>query len=184
MDQTELIAGDSLSFPVAGGDYPASAGWVLSYLLVPRFTAGSPPQITISSTADGSDFQVAVAASITSGWAPGDYTWYQRVIKGGTEKYTVAEGQLTIKPNPEALAAGYDGRTPVRKALEQLRSAYYEYVSSNGTKQSYRIGEREMTFRSTGDIIKQITYLEQKVAEEDAMAGRTQKVGRRIHSRI
>lgn len=167
MQQQELVAGDSLNFPTSGGAYPASSGWVLSYLLVPRVSTGPgvPPNITFEATADGSDFDVAIAATTTANWTAGDYTWYRRVNRGG-EKYTVGEGQLTIKPNPESLAAGYDGRSQAEKALDEAQAAYSTYTTSRGTTRRYRIGDREMEFSSSTDIVKLINYWKLEVKRE------------------
>lgn len=178
MQQQELVAGDSLNFLTAGGAYPASSGWVLKYRLVPRTVGNSA--IDLTATAEGDDHRIAVAAATTAAWAADDYTWTVRVEKSG-ERYTLEHGQLVVKPDPATMAAGYDGRSSARKALDDARTAFYAW---NPTQRRYKIGEREMEFNSAGDILKKIKQLEQEVLAEDVMAGRTEKVGRRIHSRI
>lgn len=178
MQQQELVAGDSLNFLTAGGAYPASSGWVLKYRLAPR--TGANTAIDITATAEGDDHRVAIAAVSTSSWAADNYTWVSWVEKAG-EVYTVDNGQLVVKPNPRTLPAGYDGRSGARRALDEARTAFYAW---NPTQRRYKIGDREMEFNSTGDILKKIKQLEQEVLAEEVMAGRTEKVGRRIHSRI
>jgi hypothetical protein len=179
MDQQELIAGDSLNFPVTTPDHPASAGFVLHYRLAPLAAGGGQP-IDITATAEGAKHRVAVAASVTADWAPGEYNWARWVDKAG-EIYTVGDGQVTIKPNPRTMAAGYDGRSLARKALADARAAFAAW---SPTQRRYKIGEREREFQSPADIIKVITYWEQQVESEDIMAGRAEKIGRRIYSRI
>ena len=93
----------------------------------------------------------------------------------------VDQGQLVVKPDPFTVAAGYDGRSTARKALEDARTALAAW---NPTRRKYRIGDREMEFASTADIIKLITWWEQQVSREDVLAGRAENVGRRIFSRI
>ena len=178
MQQQELVAGDSLNFLTSGGAYPASSGWVLKYRLVPRTVGNAVQELT--ATAEGSDHRIAVAASSTSGWSADNYTWTSWVEKSG-EVYTLEQGQLTVKQNPRTASAGYDGRSSARKALDDARAAFYAW---NPTQRRYKIGEREMEFASTGDILKKIKQLEQEVLAEEVMAVRAEKVGRRIHSRI
>lgn len=179
MQQT-LVAGDSLNFATSTPDYPASAGWVLKYRLVPRASGAA---IEITATADGDDHRVLVAAATTAAWTAGAYGWAAWVEKAG-EQYTVDSGQITIASNPRTVAAGTDLRSEARKALDDLRTAYATYMASNATVASYQIADRQRTFRSAGEFIKLITYYEQQVAKEDALAGRAEKIGRRIFSRI
>ncbi len=166
MQQQDLIAGDSLNFAVSVSKYPPSSGWVLTYRLVPR-NPGSLP-IDFAASADGDEFVVAVPASTTAEWAPGAYTWASWVDKAG-EQYTVTQGQITIQPNPRNAAAGYDGRSQARKALDDARTALAAWQP---TQRRYKIGEREMEFRSTSEIIELISYWEIQVQREDRAARR------------
>lgn len=176
--QQELVAGDSLNFLTTVKDYPASDGWVLKFRLAPR-TAGNSA-IDLTAVAESADFRTTAAASTTAAWSPDSYSWTSWVEKSG-EVYTVASGQIVVKQNPRTAPAGFDGRTGAAKALDDARTALYAF---NPTRKRYKIGEREMEFNSTAEILKHITFLEQQVAKEDVLAGRAEKVGRRIHSRI
>lgn len=175
--QPQLTAGDSLLFSVAGGSYPASSGWVLTHLLVPRVGTGV---VTIPSIASGDDFEIAVPATTTAGWAAGEYSWFRRVERAG-EKYTIEQGQLTIRPNPESLNGTFDGRSQARKAVDELRAALAAW---SPIQRRYKIGEREMEFNSSAEIIKLLTWWEQQVAAEERLAGRASQPSRRIFSRI
>ena len=179
--QQELIAGDSLNFLTSVADYPASAGWVLKFRLVPRTAGGTP--IALTAIAEGDDHRTAVAAATTAAWAPDSYGW-SSWVELGAEQYTVQSGQIVVRPNPRIVAAGTDLRSSARKALEDAKAAHHAYVASNGMSASYKIGDRERVFRSVGEIIKLINYLEQQVATEEVLAGTRQELGRRIHSRI
>ncbi len=170
MQQQTLVAGDSLNFLTGGGAYPASAGWVLKYRLVPRTAGGTP--IDITAAAEGDDHRVAVAASTTSSWGADAYTWASWVDKAG-EVYTVDRGEISIKPDPRAMAAGYDGRSQARKALEQARAAFATFSETGGKTRRYRIGGREMEFNSPVEIVKVISYWQVEVnreARNDALA--------------
>ena len=167
MQQQELVAGDSLNFLTAGGAYPSSSGWVLTYRLVPR-TAGASV-ITLTGTVEGDDHRFAIAAATTAAWVAGDYTWISRVEKAG-EKYTLETGQLVVKPNPENLAVGYDGRSLARKTLDDLYAAKAAWDASSGRTRRYKIGEREMEFNSEADLLQKTFFWENKVAAEDTAA--------------
>src|SRR3712207_4291703 len=111
--QSTIVAGDTLKFKKSLSEYPASAGWALSYRLVPR----SGSVITINATTDGDSFLVNVAASTTANYAAGPYEWNAYVTKAG-ESYTIESGRLTIKPDPRQMVAGTDTRSHARKTLE------------------------------------------------------------------
>jgi hypothetical protein len=160
MQQNEVVAGDSLNFTVAGGAYPASAGWVLTYRLVPRAVGA---EINFNATASGDDFVVALDAAATENWAAGAYTWWQRVEKAG-EKYTLGQGQLTVRPNPATLTGGFDGRSEAVKALEEAKAARASWITSGGRIASYQIAGRTMTYKSAIEIDREIRFWEGEVA--------------------
>lgn len=160
--QQDLIAGDSLNFLTAGGDYPASAGWVLIYYLTPR-SAGS--NITITATAEGDDHRVAVAGSTTANWTPGAYGWAARVERAG-ERYTLERGQITIAANPATLTAGTDTRSVAEIALENVQ-AFLRGQATAGVLR-YKINGREIERYSMADLI----VLEGKLQAEVAAARR------------
>lgn len=178
MLQQQLIAGDTLSFVTAAPGYPASSGWTLKFRLVPRAAGGTP--IELGSVPEGDDHRTQVTALLTAGYAAGEYGWWSWVEKGA-EKYSLQSGQITIQPDPRTAAAGVDLRSLAQKALADARAALAAWQP---TKRRYRIGDREMEFNSTADIITLITYWEGQVLAEDVAAGRTEKIGRRIYTRI
>lgn len=164
MQLDTLIAGDTLSVLVSLADYPASAGWVLKYRLVAR-TAG-PAAISITATAENDDHRVSVAAGTTAAWTADNYSWASWVERAA-EKYTVAAGQLVIQPDPRTLAAGYDGRSQARKALDQAKAALAAWTP---TQRRYAIAGREMEFNSPSAIQDVINYWERQVVIEDRKA--------------
>lgn len=160
MHQQTLIAGDSLNFVTATPDYPASAGWVLRYCLVPRTVGGTA--ITLTSIAEGDKHRVQVAATVTAIWVADNYTWTDWV-ELGLEKYTVEHGQIVIRPDPRTAAAGYDGRSVAEKALADVQAAFAAWTP---TVRKYRIGEREREFNSKADVVGAIHFWQQEVAKE------------------
>ena len=111
-----LRAGDTASWSRQLPDYPASAGWVLSYVLV---KAGA--QINITATASGSDHAVEVATGSTAAWAAGSYAYQERVSLSG-KTYTVGTGNITILPSFAAATSGLDARSHAEKTLAALEA--------------------------------------------------------------
>jgi hypothetical protein len=155
-----LTLGDTLNFTTTVTGYPASEGWALKYVLVPR--ASGPTPITITTTADGDDHVAQVPASTTTGWTDGAYSWHSWVEKA-SEKYSVASGSITLLPDPRS-ATVLDTRTPARVALDQAQAAFRSWTP---TMRSYTIGGRSMTFNSTADILQVIDRLKADVQREE-----------------
>lgn len=115
----KLTMGDTWTWTRPGGDYPASAGWTLTYYLS---TPGGAAVKTIVAAAAGGDFLVTVTAAnsaSTANWAPGLYNWFARVTKG-TESYTVGSGKLRIAPDPLTAIAT---QTHAEKCLTTIEGA-------------------------------------------------------------
>ncbi len=161
-----IVAGDTLTHTVTLTDYPASAGWVLSFRLAPR---GPGAAATFNAAADGDDHVVTVAASTTASWAPGDYTAAAWVTLA-TERYSVASesGQVRIWPNPATIGAGADTRSQAEKALDDARAAFAAW---SPTTRSYVIGGRQMQFNSPSEIVTVIDHWSREVQREQRAAG-------------
>ena len=111
----KVAAGDTWTWTRDGGDYPASAGWVLTYYF-------SLPGGTVkdqAATASGPDFTVTIAATTTKDWAPGLYGWTARVAKG-SEAYTVGTGRMRVQPDPSTAASTF---SHAEKCLAQIEAA-------------------------------------------------------------
>lgn len=180
MMQTEMpstiTAGDTLRFTRSLPDYDP-ATWTLSYALV-----NTNGQITFSAIDNGDGTHlIDVQASTTAGWAPGEYDW-QAYVSDGTDRLTVEQGRVTILPDFSAQTAGYDGRLFWQKHLDDLKSAYQAFVESGGIRQSYKINDRSMQFKSAEEIIKMISCAQQQLAIEEARAGRRRR--RKIMTRF
>lgn len=178
--QTSLNAGDSLSLLVSGGTYPPSAGWVLKMSLVPR-VAGTAVIITAST--EGSDYRLQAGKSVTTSWAPGQYAWAQWVEKGD-EAHTLDQGQISIQPDPRTMAVGTDTRSQAVKALEACKTALADFRAGKGLKRRYKIGEREMEFTSTTEVLREIKFWQNQVDAEEVAAGRKSSRAGVIKARI
>lgn len=160
-EPTRCVAGDTITWKKSLPEYPASAGWVLSYRLI-----NAAGRIDISSVADGGDHLVIVVASTSSTYAPGDYSWSAAVTRG-VERYTIATGSLTIRPDLSAQSTGYDTRTVARKALDAVDAALLAF-GDKAFQQEYEIGDRRMRFRSHGEFLQLRDRLRNEVRAEES----------------
>lgn len=180
----ELIAGDTLSFSTTTLGYSAADGWELKFRLVP-VGAGTPIDLdTIPDSEDMDRHLCQKPPAVTALWAAGAYSWVSWVERAG-EVYTISEGQITIKPDPRTLVAGYDNRSLAVKTLEDLKAAYSGWTTSKGNTRRYRIGDREREFKSVADIITDIRFWEQEVQREAQAQARAtgQPTGNRFYIR-
>ena len=69
LEPSRVTAGDTITWLRSLADYPASAGWVLSYTLI-----NSAAKISITATASGADHLVTVAAATSAAYTPATYT--------------------------------------------------------------------------------------------------------------
>jgi len=161
---TTATAGDTLSFLTALAAYPANAGWVLTYKLVP--IAGNP--YTLTCTAEGDAHRATASAATTAAWAPGRYTVVGTVAKAG-ERYTVEQGTLTLAADLAAISIGLDTRSPACQALEAADEALRTYGAMAYTR-TIQIGDRTKQFATAGEFLAYRSRLQAEVAREDARA--------------
>lgn len=161
IEPASIAAGDTLRFDRELRDYPASAGWQLSYTLI-----NATGKITFSAAAVGDTHAVTVAASITAQWAAGDYAWRARVSKAG-EVYTVGEGRMAVR----AAWAGssHDARSHARRTLDAIE-AMLEGRASNAAME-YEIAGRRLRYIPVPELLQLRGHYRAEVAREEAAAG-------------
>lgn len=157
---TSLVAGDTAAWTESLADYSAAAGWTLHY----RIVNGASTH-TFDASASGSSFAVSLTAATTSKWAPGTYQLVGWVTKA-SERYTVSNTQLTVKPDLAA-AKAYDGRSSAAIALAAVEDALKAY-GAKAWMQSYAVGDRTQTFRSPGEFMSFRSKLKAEVEREQA----------------
>jgi hypothetical protein len=157
IEPTSLVAGDTLKFTKSLGDYPASDAWVLTYTLV-----NSANRYTFAATASGDDHAVTVAATTTASYAPGEYDLRGQVSKAG-EVYTVATGQITVRPS---FASATDGRSSAKKTLDAINA--YLADTNNLAAASYEIAGRRLSRYTLADLLALRSAMETDVSREQA----------------
>src|SRR5947209_12607599 len=120
----QITAGDTATWLKTLQDFPASEGWTLTYALIMRAAAGPDAPYTFNAVASGNDYLVNVAAGVTVGWKPADYSVQAYVVGSGAfagQRYRVWEGTITVEPNFVAGGVG-DVRTHERKVLDAIQA--------------------------------------------------------------
>lgn len=164
--QQELVAGDALNYATSIPAYPPSEGWVARLRMVPRSGGAA---IAVQATADAEDRHAwALPKSTTAAWVAGLYSWAIWVEKG-TERYTLQNGQITIKPDPETMASGTDGRSQAERSLDAI-NAFLEGRASDAQLR-YKINGRELERYPLQDALRLRAHFERQVADERRAAG-------------
>lgn len=155
-----IQAGDTTSWQRDLPDYPADQGWQLSYLLI-----NPAGRINITTTASGSSHLATISAAVSAGYAAGAYTWLAQVTRTD-ERFTVGQGDVTIKADWAAAPSGADARSPAARALADLRAALLNWLSTNGQISEYEIAGRRMRFATAQEIRQRIALAEREVNRE------------------
>lgn len=158
--QSQFTLGDTLSFSESFTDYPASAGWVLHYRLLPSGDEGQA--VTFDAAASGDAFAVSVPAATTAAWTPGLYS-YVAWVTSGADSYTVGQGRIQLKPNARTFVGSLDLRSQAEIALADAKAAFSAWTP---TTRRYKINGREMEFSSTAEIIQVVSHWENEVRRE------------------
>jgi hypothetical protein len=158
LEPTSVNAGDTLRWTRSLADYPAGAGWVLSYVLI-----NAAAKISITASASGNDHAVTVPAATSAGYGAGTYDWRARVTLAG-EVYTVGEGRITVKA--AFGTATYDARSQARKTLEAIEATLEGRASSAVAE--YEIAGRRMKHIPVAELLQLRDRYRADVAREDA----------------
>ena len=113
-----IAAGDTLSWTRYLSNFPASAGWQLTYEL-----RGNGQAIEFTSTASGDSHVILVSASTTATWLPASYVMegYAGNIASG-ERQRIFLNNLTVGINLPASAPDVDVKTHAQKMVELIQA--------------------------------------------------------------
>lgn len=161
-----FTAGDSLPLLVSLSDFPASAGWTLTWVLVP---AAGGAAVTIGPTsASGDSHAVTVAPGTTVGWVAGVYRWQLRAsltVLTDVTRFTVAEGSIVIRPT---FASGVDVATHEEKCLAAITAVIEGRMSDPIAE--YKIGDREAKRIPIQELLKLKTFYEVAIRRQNGQS--------------
>jgi hypothetical protein len=164
VQQTVLIAGDTLKYLDSFPDYLASAGYVLTTRLVRRDASGAA--INFNATASGDNYQTNVAASTTAGWQAGFYTWAKYVTLAG-DRYTLDAGELEIRADPATVDAPFDTRSHAAKTLAAIEAVIEGRATS--AQQQWSLAGRQVQYIPLPELSQfRKQYRAEVVAEQNA----------------
>lgn len=146
----EFIAGDTVAWTKTLSDYPASAGWVLTYI----FLSGNNKYV-VTASADGDNHAASLTAADSADWPADDYTWHSFVTKDA-ERYYIGVGRTTVKPNFAIHPSGLDNRSHVKKVLDALEAMILRRATKDQQAYTVTIGGESRTISrlSPAELLK------------------------------
>ena len=158
IEPQSFTAGDTVQWTKSLKDYPASAGWVVTYTAI-----NGAAKFTATSTADGDLHAITLAATATAAYAAGDYYFEGYASKAG-QRFTIATGWWKVAPNINADAT-FDARSHARKTLAAIQAVIEGRASID--QQEYTIGNRSLKRTPIADLLVLMSKYETLVKSED-----------------
>lgn len=119
-EPTRAVAGDTLAWTRDFPDYPASAGWTLTYAF--RIQLGSG-KLDLTASTSGDSFSATITAAQSALLKPGLWGWAAYVTLT-TQRYQVGSGTLTVTPNLAAIDFDTDLRSSAKRAYDNALAAW------------------------------------------------------------
>lgn len=143
---SKFAVGESLSWEKSFSLYPASV-WSLTY-----YFRGAGTGFDAVASADGTDFLIVVAASVTAEMSPGRYS-FQAFVASGGKRVQVDAGDVTVIRDLAALAAddSFDNRSQVKKTLDAIDALIEGKASLDQLE--YEIGNRKLRRYEMRDLL-------------------------------
>lgn len=155
-----VTAGDTWAWAWSRADYPASAGWTLSWRVL-----GAGVALNVTSAASGDRFVATASATATAALTVGarglSCTLIGWVSLAG-ERFEIYRAPVFVAPNP-ATASG-DVRGSAALALEAVDAMIAGRASKD--QQSYRIGDRELSRIPIGELLQLRDHLAMEARRE------------------
>lgn len=164
-----LEAGVSVEWTRSLDDYPASSGWVLSYVFVKQGT-----QLTIEAAAEGDTHRVSVSATDSRAWDPGTYD-YKAYIALDPQRHCIESGQIEIWPDFAQQSVGMDGRSHAARMLAAIEAVLEKKATKD--QLSYSIGGRSITRLAPQELIDWRAYYKRELGRERKRLGRVRRSG-------
>jgi hypothetical protein len=119
-EPTRLVAGDTASWTRSFPDYPATAGWALTYAVRLQLGSGS---LNVTASTVGDSFAATITAAQSALMKSGLWTWAAYVTLT-TQRYQVGTGTLTVSPNIAAITFDTDLRSSAKRAYDNALAAW------------------------------------------------------------
>lgn len=151
IEPTAIAAGNTWRWDRVFSGYTPADGWALKYAF--RYVAAvaftdnqTKLDYTAPAAVNGGGWEITIPKTVgvgpkTEGLTPGTYRW-QAYVEKATERYTVAEGVLTVRPNFESAAVG-QLQSHAEKTLAIIEAALEGRLTSD--IESYQIAGRAIS---------------------------------------
>lgn len=137
-----ITAGDSLAVTLSLSDYPATAGWAVSFALA------GPVVLAASSVANGNAHNLSLTSAQTAAMPAALYQWRLRATLGAVVE-TFDRGTLSVSQDLGAVAGG-DVVSYAERMLGLCRTARENILS--GEMKMMMIGGRQVMFHTLADV--------------------------------
>ena len=162
----KLSAGDSLVIEIdpqtIGDQTYNSIGYACTVNL-----RGLGNPVDITAVTDGDGWKATLTPTLSAKLQAGALKWAV-VATSSTERVTLATGALLVEDNVADLNS-FDPRSSAKQALDAAENALATFSSSGGKIKKYTIGNRQMEFATTSEILVVISYWKVRVANESGV---------------
>ena len=172
IEPSSFVAGDLVKWAMSLPDYLPADGWTLHYAFVKDGTAA----IVVDGTNNGDGTHlITISLVVSATFATGDWGYQAYVTLGSptvTERYTVRNGMVEVKPAYSGESTGYDSRSTARQMLDLIEALLVQKLT-RGDVASYSIstgtGSRSLATLSNAELLQARDKLRAEVAREDAV---------------
>ena len=123
--------------------------------------------LDITATANTEGWATTITAAQSTILVAGSYRWAAYLTQTDV-RITAGTGDLTIKPNIFALAAGTDIRSFYEKALADTEQAMADFAASGGKPKEYTVADKHYVFNDLKQIQDLAYYWNACVTAENA----------------
>lgn len=173
-EPTSLQAGDTLQWTRQLDDFPASAGWQLSYRLI-----GSAGSFAITAAAQGDLHAIAITADASGAWPAGSYMLLPAVSKD-SDRYSLPAIPVQVLANLAGSTAATDTRSYAQRVLDAVEAILEGRAGS--AESDVQINGRALRYFPIADLLALRDRMRQEVRSEQASqraaAGLGSKAGR------
>jgi hypothetical protein len=166
-----ITIGDTITWDESHSDFPASAGWIVSY----SFT-GPNAKFATSHAAVGDTHRLTIA---TAELEVGEYP-YAKKVTDTTSTFTLERGFIDVEPDLSADTAGVDRRSYAEITLENIEAMLTGKATKDQT--SYSLNGRALSRYSIDELTDWRAQLRVEVRDEKQKARR--RAGGKSHANV
>ncbi len=158
----KIKAGSDTTWTRALSDYPADAGWVLTYYLV-----SAKANIRIATVPSGADHEATIPAATSADWIPGRYRLAGYLDGPAAERLQIVDCVVDVEAN-----LGNDAAQPIQsaaaRALDLIDAALERKITLDVLASA--IGDRSITRYTIDDLLRLRAFYARTVARENGVS--------------